>query len=156
MANCCNNISCDQVVTIGYLNQLINNQTLSGCASSFSHDPLTSCCGEINGTAYTPTYGELTSGTYPIRVVDSHGDASNDVNGFVFSQPIKEGNNCCQGSVNDMLLNRSSVRYEVTKVTGVSADTSNITTLSGCNCSKTINWVGQYTRYSVNAVQTLL
>lgn len=142
MANCCNNTPCKQILTLDYMKKLSSGST---CYTVPSHSSLYSCCGEIDGDGYSPTYGELTGGTYPIRVIDS--DAYNDVNGFNFTQPTAiGGDGCCKGSIDDMLVPRSAANFGFTKVDSVSANSTY--TISGCDCSKTINWCGRYSRYT--------
>lgn len=141
MANCCNNTPCEQILTLDYMKKLLSSG--STCYTVPSHSSLSSCCKKIDGGGYSPTYGELTGGTYPIRVVDS--DAYNDVNGFNFTQPTAiGGDGCCKGSIDDMLVPRSAATFGFTKVDSVSANSAYI--ISGCECSKTIYWCGRYRR----------
>lgn len=143
MANCCNNTPCEQILTLDYMKKLSSGST---CYTVPSHSSLSSCCRKIDGDGYSPTYGELTSGTYPIRRI-SILDAYNDVNGFIFTQPTAiGGDGCCKGSIDDMLVPRSAANFEFTKVDSVSANSAYI--ISGCECSKTIDWCGRYSRYT--------
>lgn len=142
MTNCCTNSACNQILTLGFMRKLSSGST---CYTLPTHPSLSACCDTIDGDGYAPTYGELNSGTYPKRVIDIQ-DAYNDVNGFVFAEPSEiSGHDCCSGSTNDMLIPRSAVKYEYTRIVSVSADTADCE-IGSCECEKTINWCGVYAR----------
>ena len=77
--NCCNfDESCKDIVTIGYMKQMAD---MGGCAQVSGDSAFTSCC-DADALAYTPTYGEISGGTYaPIRTYNDV-NPSNDVDGF--------------------------------------------------------------------------
>lgn len=141
--NCCSGSTCQELVTIGYMRELaVSACTTVSAASSFS-----SCC-EADESAYTPTYGEISGGTYaPVRVIS--GDPKDDINGFSASSAnVAAFTSCCsQGpiSASQQNLMRSDLAYGYTHISGITFS-KNVSS-SPCDTSWTVNRRRYYNRY---------
>lgn len=145
---CCSGGTCDSIVTIGYMREMAKKRLGHGsstpCVSVSSAKPFSSCC-TADESAYTPTYREITGGTYAsVRALDNSNPV-NDVNGFSsYTQTVDT--NCCSISVDEKLLPHSALTFGYTEIYGVSLNAT--TKPSVCNRKYEIKQTDTFRRHT--------
>lgn len=145
---CCSGGTCDSIVTIGYMREMAKKRLGHGsstpCVSVSSATPFSSCC-TADESAYTPTYREITGGTYAsVRALDNSNPV-NDVNGFSsYTQTIDT--NCCSISVNEKVLPHSALTFGYTEIYGVSLNATKIPSV--CDPSYEIKQIDTFRRHT--------
>ena len=145
---CCSGGTCDSIVTIGYMREMAKKRLGHGsstpCVSVSSAKPFSSCC-TADESAYTPTYREITGGTYAsVRALDNSNPA-NDVNGFSsYTQTVDT--NCCSISVDEKILPHSALTFGYTEIFGVSLNAT--TKPSVCNPKYVIEQTDTFMRHT--------
>lgn len=140
--NCCSGSTCQDLVTIGFMQELAAS---GGCTTINVPAGFSSCC-EANGSAYTPTYGEIVSSAYPQRVLVDE-DPYNDVNGFSASSANVSVFSSCCGSIaaSGQNLMKSDLEYGFTEISAVTHHVTKYPTI--CNTNFTIEHTDTYGRY---------
>ena len=129
MANCCSGSTCQELVTLGYMREMVNRTEVRGCFVVNGDYDFSSCC-YADESAYTPTYGDITSGAYAdSRLIDDL-DPSKDVNGFSVSTMPSSFISCCSGDSNSANIVKSDLVFGYTKPIGNSIS---VTEISVCN-----------------------
>ena len=145
---CCSGGTCDSIVTIGYMREMAKKRLAYGsstpCVSVSNATSFSSCC-TADESAYTPTYREITGGTYAsVRALDNSNPV-NDANGFSsYTQTVDT--NCCSISVNEKVLPHSALTFGYTEIYGVSLNAT--TTPSECNPSYVITQTDTFRRHT--------
>lgn len=149
---CCSGGTCDSIVTIGYMREMAKKRLAYGsstpCVSVSNATSFSSCC-TADESAYTPTYREITSGTYAsVRALDDS-NPLNDVNGFSsYTQTVDT--NCCSISVNEKVLPHSALTFGYTEIYGVTLSAETIP--SQCDTSYAVKQIDTFRRRTFGCV----
>jgi len=139
--NCCNfDESCKDIVTLGYMKEMVD---MGGCAQVSGDSAFMSCC-DADASAYTPTYGEISGGTYaPIRTYND-ANPSNDVDGF---SAITSGDydGCCGNiDASGKCVTRDELFYGTTELDTITLSLTQRP--SQCNTNFTVKETDTYIR----------
>ena len=137
MANCCDYKSCEGLVTIGFMKNLVNATPVSGCVTISAGTTADTCCDETtNGDNYVPTYHELSANTFTTARRSTPTNPSNDKNGFTYTVPTFSGSDCCEVSIDKEALMVSGITFGYT----VAEDNVLVITANPTTCDTTYGW----------------
>lgn len=150
MANCCNDYtSCQALASIEYMKELVSATPLSdSCIEIQTPSSVSSCCDDVESIHYVPTYSELSGSTYaPLRSLNDS-NPTEDVNGFIFTEPTLDNNDgCCEISLGEKSLTKSEVSFGYTSAI---TNTMEITTPpSACNLNYVVTETRGYERHTL-------
>jgi len=145
---CCSSATCDGLLTVGYMEDIISQNSQNTCFSLERGGTAYNECCNAPSSSTVVNYSQAISGYYAKNRVIDNDDPNNDETGFVFVTPSRSYNGCCSQStigVGNTILKKSEVYFDYTK-----AENNDVTANEEpgiCDLNYSVTETKTYTRY---------